>query len=508
MYISGFSSQSTDSQLELSWDASTVSLILAAPTFASILGSLLVDAIRGLVGSKRCVLIIFSTSAVLNLLCPATARVSPYFFMVVIIVVGLSRTTGQVIMGEVIAWWFPAAERMFASSFSIAGLNTAVIIGSFYSGYACSIPVDNGWPFLFYIIFGVMVIYLILWWVLSTTQPDSHPFISKKELQFIVTNRSGMDEGRGKKSATPPYRQMLRSKALYGYLILSACYMWVMSSTMSYLAILYKTTLKFSTSETGLMISLIAVVRIVCGFGWVGFSRVLVSTNCFSMNHVRKITVMTGLGTAAVLHFIIAGIISFANPWVIFSLHLCIHAFDCVVQNLFGVLPLDMAPRYASTINAIQGTFATTISITGPLFTGFMTQDYSKDQWRFVFIIWGAVVIGGGMFFCLLGEAVLQPWAEELSDTVVVNKSTGQTDMQINRQTDKQSDRQTDKHISHPESGSDCVHDCKFQAESEIQADSKLSGVSNVAFCDKESVRDNSVANIEENGEKGSINKA
>ena len=395
-----------------------MAIILAAPKFCTFLGPLLVDCLRRAVGSKRCVVIMFSLSAVLNLVSPSIARVSPYFLMPVLTVIGLSRNTGQVIMAEIIAWWFPVSERMFASSFAMAGMNTAAILGSLYSGYACSIPVDNGWPFIFYIITGAMVIFIILWGILCTSSPDTHPFITKEELQFIIINRSGMEEDGRKKSSMPPYRQIFCSKAVLGYLTLCSCYLWVMTSTMSYIQIFYKTTLKFSTSEVGLMMSLIAVVRILCGLAWVGFSRILIlSARGLPINHVRKITVMIGLSVSAGLHFTVSGTLSYANPWVIYAMHLGVHGFDCVVHNMFGVLALDMAPRYASTIIAIQGTLSTTISTSGPLFVGFMTPEYSTHQWATVFVIWGAVILAGGTLFCLLGEAVLQPWAQQPNKT-------------------------------------------------------------------------------------------
>ena len=61
------------------------------------------------------------------------------------------------------------------------------------SGYLCTIPVDNGWPFAFYIPGGLAAIWFVFWWFLVYNGPDVHPRISEDEKSYIkaTTDRAG-----------------------------------------------------------------------------------------------------------------------------------------------------------------------------------------------------------------------------------------------------------------------------------------------------------------------------
>ena len=55
------------------------------------------------------------------------------------------------------------------------------------SGYLCTIPVDNGWPFAFYVPGALAAIWYVLWWFLTYNGPDVHPRISEEEKRYIMS---------------------------------------------------------------------------------------------------------------------------------------------------------------------------------------------------------------------------------------------------------------------------------------------------------------------------------
>ena len=358
-------------------------------------------------------MVIFTGSATfITFLCPTAARVSPYFLAACMITLGLTRSTGQVIMGDMMAWWCPVSERVLLNSFIISGFNIAGIFANTIAGFACSIPLDNGWPFIFYIVGGILVVYIVLWCVLSSGTPDGHPFISEKERQYIIAQRFGMDKSNTKKSPRPPYREIFRSKPVYGYLIVCGTFLWVMTATFAYLPIFYRRTLGFSTAETGSLMTAIALCRWVSTYMWVAYSRFLASTNRFTTKTIRKISLVSGSVVSGLLQFAAAAVVPTASGWVIFGLLVAGNMFHCVGQTIFGVVALDMAPRYAGFLTAIQGTVSSIVAMTGPLIMGLITPDNTREQWQTAMVVFGVVILLGTAAFCVLGEAALQPWAQ------------------------------------------------------------------------------------------------
>ena len=61
------------------------------------------------------------------------------------------------------------------------------------SGYLCTIPVDNGWPFAFYVPGALAAVWYVFWWFLAYDGPDVHPRISEEERSYIIatTDRVG-----------------------------------------------------------------------------------------------------------------------------------------------------------------------------------------------------------------------------------------------------------------------------------------------------------------------------
>ena len=170
-------------------------------------------------------------------------------------------------------------------------------------------------------------------------------------------------------------------------------------------------TLHLSPIETGVLMSLVYTSRVLCGFLWVTTTKLLMSLNLFSTNHVRKITLTLGLGGASVCHLITAWVVTDSPNWWIYSLLLAVNALDCVGRGVFTLLSLDMAPRYASALHSLQLTVSTLVGVTGPLTVGFLTPDDSRQQWQMVLLLYSGVTLAGAMFFCILGDASLQPWA-------------------------------------------------------------------------------------------------
>ncbi len=87
---------------------------------------------------------------------------------------------------KTVAEWFPKKERALATGIFNAGTN----VGATLMPLIIPLFVLNDgthWHFAFFITFGLSIIWLILWWR-TYKLPENHSKVSKKELQYILSD--------------------------------------------------------------------------------------------------------------------------------------------------------------------------------------------------------------------------------------------------------------------------------------------------------------------------------
>lgn len=57
------------------------------------------------------------------------------------------------------------------------------------AGYLCYVEMLGGWPSAYYLFGGLGVIWFALWSLLIFENPDQHPRITKKELDYITKDQ-------------------------------------------------------------------------------------------------------------------------------------------------------------------------------------------------------------------------------------------------------------------------------------------------------------------------------
>ena len=68
---------------------------------------------------------------------------------------------------------------------SVGGILTFLI-----SAFLCKIPLDNGWPFVFYFYGGISLVFTVVWLFFARDSPEEHPTITVSELKSISSDRS------------------------------------------------------------------------------------------------------------------------------------------------------------------------------------------------------------------------------------------------------------------------------------------------------------------------------
>lgn len=401
-------------QFEFSWSSETLGLILAAMSFTQFLSPILGDLVRRYLGNRTTLALFYGGSAGLLLVTPTAARWSPYALMVMCMLQGCLIMANVVVVGDTLAWWSPVNEKLVLTALVHTGMSAAGLLGNTLAGFLCSIPLDNGWPLIFYTFGGVTTIFVILWLTLSSRSPEDHPFVSDKEKNYIIARRSGMASASAKTVDRPPYKKILMSVPFWAYLVPGWCFFWSMTTMFSYMPIFFSKVQGFTPEEVGVLISMFSIVSIFGNpfWAWVGNQI----HKRLDTNKTRKICVGVGYSLACGLIMSMAFLLPTADRWVIYALLLSAIFMLNVGSSTVTVVALDMAPKYAGFLNSVWFSSSTLATSTGPITMSFLTANNTIEEWRNAWVLCGSIMMLGALIFLFFGQASIQDWAVDQSE--------------------------------------------------------------------------------------------
>ena len=120
------------------------------------------------------------------------------------------------------AEWFPTKERAFAQGIFNSGAAIGGIIAFPTLGL---LSVYFGWQYIFILVGGIGLLWLIPWWILVKSPPSSHPWITDEEREYILTGQKNQDldaDGTFDEGYNPSTAKMLTHKESWGVIIASA----------------------------------------------------------------------------------------------------------------------------------------------------------------------------------------------------------------------------------------------------------------------------------------------
>ncbi|CAL1533550.1 unnamed protein product [Lymnaea stagnalis] len=400
---------------EFDWDSNTVGLVLSAISFTSWVGPLFTDTLRGYLGNKWTLTLLTLGSAATTLLSPLAARIGPGVLVGLRVVTGVVSGGNTPIVADTIVWWTPVSEKLTATTLTFCGYNMAGIVTFFIAGFLCSVPIDNGWPFVFYVFGAITLLWTLAWHIMTTQKPEDHPWISDEEKSFIIATRS-LSLGTEKTGSRdkPPYRDIMTSVPVIVLFFVTSVHMWSLTIIYTYIPVYFSRLLGFTYEETGVLVSCVAFCRLFGAILWTIIGNKLMSRPGMTANKSRKIIFTAGS--------VIAGVFLVAVTFVASDLRSLAATLMCVAmvsQSVSAVvmpaLALDMAPRYAGFISGMSMSIASVVAIPGPLIVAALTPTNSQSEWTTVWLIVSAATLVGAVIFLVFGQASLLPWADNTS---------------------------------------------------------------------------------------------
>jgi len=278
------------------------------------------------------------------------------------------------------AEWFPVHERalaqgIFNSGSALGGVVSAPVIALLY--------IQFGWQGTFIAIGALGFVWLIPWWVIAKSSPDSHPWLSAEEREYILTGQKVDDEEY--EAAAPSWLEMLRYRQSWAVIASRFFIDPVWWLFVSWLPIYLADQFGFDIKQIGLFAWVPyagAAIGAVFG-GWLA-GRLL--KNGWSVNKTRKFTITVGgiimlpalLATAAASDPLVA----------VLLIAVILFGFQLAIGNI-QTLPSDFfAGKSVGSLAGVGGTAA----VVGVLITTWIVPAITTTSYVPFFVL-GALLV-------------------------------------------------------------------------------------------------------------------
>ncbi len=274
-------------------------------------------------------------------------------FMICRFFLGLSEAGNYPSCVKTTRLWFPAGERAMAAGIFNAGTNVGAMATPLLVPFIMAVW---GWQAAFYVIGGLGIVWLVFW-LMSYHNPENHPTVSQKELDYI-------HKGAETEVEKVPYSKVIRLRATWAYAIgnfLTAPVFWFYLYWLPpYLNKQYN--LGISVSKMGLPLIVIYLMADVGSIGGGVISSTMIGRG---MKAIPARLLSMFICALCIMPIILAS--SASGLWMaVLYISLGIAAHQAWTANLWS-LAMDMLPKNAVSsafglggmVGAIGGMFMT-----------------------------------------------------------------------------------------------------------------------------------------------------
>ncbi|XP_065836113.1 sialin-like isoform X2 [Oscarella lobularis] len=315
--------------------------------------------------------------------------------------------------------WAPPLERSKLVAISFAGINMGTAFAMPLSGLLCesgfrSPPHQSKWPSVFYVFGGFGLVWCVAWFALVHDSPQSHPQISVKERDYIV---SAIEREQSLSTNELPLLRIMTSPAVWAIILTMISYDWGTLLLATIMPTFVDDILRFGIAENGIFSGLpfLAMCVFTLLGGWI--ADAIRKKRLLSTGSTRNLMNSIGMFLPALVLVVLN---KFARRAQAVLICLCsTAALSGLSVSGFFVNMLDIAPQYAGFLMAIANVAGTLSGIIGPYVAGAMASAPSglevlKLQWNNVFYLTAEIYAFGGIAYLILSSGELQSWAAKV----------------------------------------------------------------------------------------------
>ncbi|KAF0772211.1 sialin-like [Aphis craccivora] len=325
-------------QNRFDWDEKTQGEILSSFYYGYILTHLPGGILSQKFGGKHTMGLGILSTAIFTLMTPYVAYKGSRPLTILRFVEGLGEGTTFPALYTLLAQWAPPDEKGKLSTVVFAGVQIGNIFSNFLSGFTIQY-IPGGWPNVFYFFGVISLIWFVLWCLFVYNDPNSHPFISDMERDYLKQSIGSLK--RKKDLPSTPWISILTSWPVWALIIVEAGNDWGGFTIISDLPKYMSDVLHFSIMETNIVHSgtVGPGLGVMCA-SFIGCNKTI-ATLCFT------------LGVA---------LMGFCYP----SIH---------------INSLDLSPNYAPTIMALANGICCLSGMATPYVAGILTPNI-KNRFR------------------------------------------------------------------------------------------------------------------------------
>ncbi|XP_026317593.1 putative inorganic phosphate cotransporter [Hyposmocoma kahamanoa] len=388
------------------WDEQTQGLILGAFYYGyaatQVLGAYLAEKY----GGKWTLGIGLLSTALFTFITPKVIRAGGAVWLFVLrVMAGMGEGPTMPALMIMLARWVPPHERAVQGALVFGGAQIGNIFGSFMSGIL--LADDRDWANVFYFFGGFGLLWFALWSLLCYSTPNTHPYISKKELNYLNANVTSADN-QGIKDPVP-WRAILTSAPVWALVWAAVGHDWGYYAMVTDLPKYSHDVLKFNIQTTGTLTSLPYIAMWVASFIFGIVCDICVKKGWHTIKTGRIIhTTIAATGPAICI--ILASYVgcdrNAAMAYFVLSMALMGGFYSGMKVNA-----LDLAPNYAASLTSLVNTTSTLIAGIGvPYIIGYLTPNQTLVEWRVAFWVCFAVLVGTNIIYIIWADGEQQWW--------------------------------------------------------------------------------------------------
>ncbi|KAK1298899.1 hypothetical protein QJS10_CPB14g01722 [Acorus calamus] len=309
--------------------------------------------------------------SVATFLTPWAAETSLWALLSMRVLLGIAEGVALPSMNNMVSRWFPQTERSRAVALAMAGFHLGSAIGLIISPIIMSQAGIFG-PFVIFGLFGFL--WVLVWISATSSTPDCHQQITKRELDYILSKSqkplAPSAKKPGKSNAIPPFKILLSRLPTWTLISANAMHSWGYFVILSWMPIYFNTIYRVDLRQAAWFSALPWVMMAVLGYVAGAWSDMLISKGS-SITFTRKIMQSIGFfgPGIALLGLNGASNPSTASAWLTAAVGLSSFSHSGFLVNL-----QEIAPQYAGVLHGMSNTAGTLAAILGTVGAGFFVE--------------------------------------------------------------------------------------------------------------------------------------
>ncbi|KAG8326864.1 hypothetical protein J6590_032697 [Homalodisca vitripennis] len=310
-------------------------------------------------------------SAVISLITPFLAHLSPYTLMGGRLIQGFGQGCMFPSTSALVAKWAPPNERSTMTGIVQTGVMFGNAISYATSGFILgSFPT---WDPIFYIVGVIALLWCFGWYPFFYSAPGNHPFVSEKEKTMIETQIQAKMK---QKPKSIPWKSIFTSVPVITAVMCNFGHAWALFTMVNEMPNYMGKVLNFNIQKTGLFSALPHLAMIPTSVGCGYLCDWIRKKNLISITLNRKIFSFAA-NTLPIPFMLMASFSGCDRPKVIVFFMIMMF-FKGISYSTCRALPVDLSPNYAGILMALMNGIGSFAGFAQPFITPFFLHTGSN----------------------------------------------------------------------------------------------------------------------------------